>query len=136
MKKNGFTLLEVLGVIVLLGVIALLVITLSNRILGKSKQSLYESQIETVINSAKKWTIANSNELPMRSEDPAYSLSFTKLAEDGYIDSDELINPTNNKKMCGYIEIIYNENNKQYKYTPKIIKEIKTTENCSEELAK
>jgi len=117
MKKNGFTLLEVLGVIVLLGVIALLVTTLSNRILGESKESLYETQKETIINSAKKWTIANNNELPMNETDAPYNLSFTKLAEDGYIDSDDLIDPRNNKSICGYVEIIYNNSNKQYKYT-------------------
>jgi len=117
MKKNGFTLLEVLGVIVLLGVIALLVTTLSNRILGESKESLYETQKETIINSAKKWTIANNNELPMNETDAPYNLSFTKLAEDGYIDSDDLIDPRNNKSICGYVEITYNNSNKQYKYT-------------------
>ena len=117
MKKIGFTLLEVLGVIVLLGVIALLVTTLSNRILGESKESLYETQKETIINSAKKWTIANNNELPMNETDAPYNLSFTKLAEDGYIDSDDLIDPRNNKSICGYVEITYNNSNKQYKYT-------------------
>jgi len=71
----------------------------------------------------------------MNETDAPYNLSFTKLAEDGYIDSDDLIDPRNNKSICGYVEIIYNNSNKQYKYTPKIIKEIKTTENCSEELA-
>jgi len=116
MRKNGFTLLEVLGVIALLGLIALLVVTLSTRMLNQSKQSLYDSQKETIIAAAKKWTIPNSNELPMTSTEEAYNLSFNKLAEDGYIDSDELIDPRNNKKICGYIKITYNDSNRQYKY--------------------
>lgn len=129
MKNKGFTLLEVLGVIVLLGVIALLVITLSNRMLNKSKQSLYETQIETIVSSAKKWTISHNNELPMSSEEGSYRLLFTKLAEDGYIDSEELIDPRNNKKICGYVEINYNDSKKQYKYTPKT-DIIDNKENC------
>ena len=90
MKKNGFTLLEILGVIVLLGIVAVLVVTLSNRTLKESKQSLYDSQKETIITSAKNWTIANNGQLPMSESDGEYKLTFKKLAEDGYIDNDEL----------------------------------------------
>ncbi len=116
MKKNGFTLLEILGVIVLLGIVAVLVVTLSNRTLKESKQSLYDSQKETIITSAKNWTIANNGQLPMSESDGEYKLTFKKLAEDGYIDNDELIDPRNNKLICGYIQITYNDSKKQYKY--------------------
>lgn len=121
MRKNGFTLLELLGVIVLLGVVALLVVTVSNRMLSKSKESLYETQLETITSAVKNWTVSNNEVLPMSSTDDAYKLSITDLAKDGYIDSDELIDPRNNKKMCGYFEITYNDTKKQYNY--KFIKE-------------
>ena len=116
MKKNGFTLLEILGVIVLLGIVAVLVVTLSNRTIKESKQSLYDSQKETILTAAKKWTIANNGQLPMSESDGEYKLTFKTLAEDGYIDNDELIDPRNNKTICGYIQIIYNDSKKQYKY--------------------
>ncbi len=119
--KNGFTLLELLGVILLLGIIATMVILLSNRMLGKSKESLYQTQIETITDAAKKWTIPNNGVLPMDQNDEAYNLPLSKLSEDGYIDSDELIDPRDNKKMCGYIEIKYNNSKNQYSY--KFIKE-------------
>lgn len=121
MKNKGFTLLEVLGVIVLLGIVALLVVTLSNRMLNQSKESLYETQKETIVSAAKKWTIANNGVLPMSGAEEAYNLPFNKLAEDGYIDNEELIDPRNNKDICGYIQITYNDSKKQYNY--KIIEE-------------
>lgn len=121
MKNKGFTLLEVLGVIVLLGIVALLVVTLSNRMLNQSKESLYETQKETIVSAAKKWTIANNGVLPMSGAEEAYNLPFSKLAEDGYIDNEELIDPRNNKDICGYIQITYNDSKKQYNY--KIIEE-------------
>lgn len=115
-NKKGFTLLELLGVIVLLGVVALLVATLSNRILGESKESLYETQKEAIIIATKNWAISNNGILPMSETDEAYNLPLTKLAEDGYIENEELIDPRNNKKICGYVKITYNENKNQYKY--------------------
>lgn len=119
--KNGFTLLELLGVILLLGIIAVMIMLLSNRMLGKSKESLYQTQIETLTDAAKKWTIPNNGVLPMDQNEEAYNLPISKLAEDGYIDSDELIDPRDNKKICGYIKITYNDSKKQYKY--EIVKE-------------
>ncbi len=116
MKKNGFTLLELLGVIVLLGVVALLVATLSNRTLKESKESLYETQKETIISAAKKWTIANNEELPMSEAEGEYRLSVGTLAEDGYIDSNEIIDPKTNKEIDACIIITYNNSKNQYNY--------------------
>ena len=54
MKKNAFTLIEILAVIVLLGVLAIMVTTASTRLLNNSKQSLYDTQLNTILEAARK----------------------------------------------------------------------------------
>ena len=122
-KIKGFTLLELLGVIALLAVIALLVITISTRMIKSSKQSLYETQLDTIVSAAKKWATFHDDDIPESSDESAYNLPFSRLSEDGYIDSDDLTDPRNNSKMCGYVKITYDDTKNQPKY--KIV-----SENC------
>ncbi len=116
MKKNAFTLIEILAVIVLLGVLAIMVTTASTRLLNNSKQSLYDTQLNTILEAARKWSIANNDKMPMDSAAGSYKLCITDLATDGYLDSDELIDPRDNSQIQGYININYNDSKKQYNY--------------------
>ncbi len=115
-NKKGFTLIELLGVIILLAVIAVAVMALSNRMVSESKESLYETQKQTILSAAEKWTITNSDKLPVTEADGDYNLPISKLATDGYLDSDEVTDPRDNSKICGYVKINYKESKKQYKY--------------------
>ena len=113
-NKKGFTLIELLGVIILLAVIAVAVMALSNRMVSESKESLYETQKQTILSAAEKWTITNSDKLPVTEADGDYNLPISKLATDGYLDSDEVTDPRDNSKICGYVKINYKESKKQY----------------------
>lgn len=114
--KNAFTLAELLGVIMLLGILAVMVATTSTRVIKNSKQSLYESQIETIEEAANKWSIANNGELPMDSAAGEYKLEITRLVTDGYLDNEKIIDPRDKSTMCGYVSIHYNDSKKQYTY--------------------
>lgn len=114
--KNGFTLAELLGVIMLLGIIAVMVMTTSNRAIKSSKESLYKSQVETIEEAANKWSIANNGELPMDSASGEYKLEITRLVTDGYLDNEKIIDPRDKSTMCGYISIRYNDSKHQYNY--------------------
>lgn len=116
MKRNAFTLLELLAVITILGIIAVLISTTSIRLINNSKKSLYEEQVNTIEEAAKKWAIANTGEMPMDSSDEA-KVDIIKLNTDGYLDSDQLTDPRDNTKLCGHVKITYNDNNNQYNYT-------------------
>ena len=58
MKKNkGFTLIEIMAVIVILAVIALIVVPLVTGSIKDSKQKLYETQLENIKSGAKSYMI-------------------------------------------------------------------------------
>ena len=53
--KKGFTLIELLGVIILLGLVGLIVIPSITKLIKDSRQDLYENQVRTIEESARKW---------------------------------------------------------------------------------
>ncbi len=114
--KNGFTLIELLAVIVILGIVAVITVAVTTGILGDSRESLEDSQKEIILSAAENWAIANGDVLPFDSSDEPYELSLEELASDGYIDSSDITNPSDNTKICGYVEISYNDSTNQYNY--------------------
>ena len=57
MKKRGFTLIEMMSVIIILAVIALIVTPLVIGSIKDSKQKLYDTQIENIVSAAKSYMI-------------------------------------------------------------------------------
>ena len=66
MKNKGFTLVELLGVIVILVVIFLLVFPAANNIINSGKETVYQTQINKILNAAYDYTLKNTNYLPDR----------------------------------------------------------------------
>lgn len=95
MKKiNAFTLVELLGVIVILGVLALIAIPSVNNIIDQNKEKLYKTQIVTIKDGLKRWADSNSSLLPEDGDDPLIiSLGLLKLS--GFANED-IKNPNTN----------------------------------------
>ncbi len=106
--KKGFTLIELLAVIVILGVIALIVTSSVTGIMNKSKKSLSLTQIKTFEDAASKWGTLNADKMPTSNGD-YIDVDLSTLDSDGYIDSSELNDPSNNKKICGFVRITYKD---------------------------
>jgi len=64
MKKNGFTLVEILGVLVIIGVIAVIATPLMNGILKSSRDAVLDSQVTTILNAAYDYSLTNPKLLP------------------------------------------------------------------------
>lgn len=111
--KKGFTLIELLAVIVILGIIAVLVVPSVIGTINKSRNSLSKSQIETIEKAAEKWGIVNQDKMPYTG---STTVSIDTLADDGYLDGDDLKDPKTSKDICGYVKITYIEDNNQYDY--------------------
>lgn len=111
--KKGFTLIEVIAVILILGIIASITTVAVNNSYNKSKESLYNTQKEIIDAACKKWIVANSGYLP--SDGTTYKLELSKLVADGYLDDGDIIDPRTGKTIDGYIEVYFDNSVNQYK---------------------
>lgn len=114
MKKRGFTLTEVLGVIVILGLIALIIFPNVSKSIKNSKQKLYNEQVALIEENARKWGIEHTAQLP---DSGSYYLELNDLVLGGYVSQKELKDPRDESPMEGCIVINYDPSYNQYKYT-------------------
>lgn len=96
MNKKGFTLVELLAVIVLLGLVALIAAPAITGIIKQSKENLSDSQKASIELSAKNWATDNMSDLPANGE--CIWVELETLQADGYADL-ELKDPKTGKAM-------------------------------------
>ncbi len=111
MNKKGFTLIEVIAVIVIIGIIALITVPAVESLINNSKTSLYESQVKMLESAAKKWGLDNVDKLPVE-EGKTYCVGAEDLK--GYLEG-TVTDPKTNEEMNGSVEITL-MSTKQYKY--------------------
>jgi len=113
MAKKGFTLIELVAVITILGIIALITTVSVLGLFNKSQTSLYDTQVEIIEAAAKKWIIANSGYLPV--DGSSYTLELSRLVSDGYLDDGDVLDPRTKEAIDGYIEVYFDMSVNQYK---------------------
>lgn len=113
MNKKGFTLVELLGVIVLLSVIGLIAtVTISNE-LKENKEQLYNIQIDNIKRSAQTWASQHVFELP--TEEGAYiTLTLGQLKEANF--SEDVVNPKTNEQFDNSLQIKITMKDNSYVY--------------------
>ena len=114
MKKNAFTLIEVIAVITILGIIALIAVPAVNNSLKDAKEKAYLEQIKRIEDISKKYGIENIDMLPDNEENTYIHLD--DLINENYLDKNGIINPNTNEKMDGCVEISYNASKNKYSY--------------------
>lgn len=112
--KKGFTLIEVLAVIVILGLLIAMVSPVVNNLLGDSEDALSDKQVDSIVKASKKYMVEHSELLPENSDSTAIYIS--DLIDNGVIDNDEVIDPKTKEEMNGCVVVNYNENFNQYEY--------------------
>lgn len=121
MKKEGFTLVELLAVIVIIGIIYLIVFPSVTSFIDKSKEKSYNIQVDLIEKASKKWVVDNTDELLKK--DPYHlnniNLTLTTLKKDGYLQDEFIENPKTKKIMTGCVVVSYQSNKNQYEYTYK-----------------
>lgn len=110
--KKGFTLVELIAVVAILGLIAAIVYPSINSIIKSSKDDSFESQKKVVLKAAQEWGVDNVNLLPNSGKK---SLTLSALINGGYIANDELKDPRDGKQLKGCVMVEYTSN--QYKYS-------------------
>lgn len=117
MNKKGFTLLEMIAVV---GIIGLLSIIVSRPILSLFKQSEETADdivIQNIVSSSKLWLNDNLPSLSNSSDD-TITVSVKTLKEEGYLD-EKLIKPSSNELIDENDCVVINKigiNNYNYEY--------------------
>ena len=115
--KKGFTLIEMLAVIALLGIIGAISYPIVTREINKSKEKTYNTQIKYIEGAAKRWAIKNDDLLPY--DNSAITISTETLKKKGFLENNKIIDPRNNKTITGCVEIIYDSEYNQHTYNYK-----------------
>ena len=121
MKKEGFTLVELLAVVVIIGITYLIIFPSVTSFIDKSKEKSYNIQVDLIEKASKKWVVDNTDELLKK--DPYHlnniNLTLTTLKKEGYLQDMFIENPKNKKIMTGCVVVSYQSNKNQYEYTYK-----------------
>ncbi len=123
MKKNAFTLIELLAVLVILGIISAISIAIYTNSISEAKGKLSDVQIKHIEESARTYVTLNTiqfnsifNSLSAGSS-KCVAIEIAVLTAEGLISSN-IVDPKDvNDELTGYVKVIYDNNNHQYVYT-------------------
>ena len=90
MNKKGFTLVELLAVIVILGIIALITVPNVLKTINNSKGKLKTVQVETLKGACKNYVTKHAGDPAL---DDGTCISLATLYSEGFLDSDTYQNP-------------------------------------------
>lgn len=113
--KKGFTLAELIGVIVVLALISLVSIPAVSKTLKQNKKNLCDTQLQNILAAAKSYGADNVFSLP-ENDGETLELTLQDLVSAGYIKGD-IENPVTKEKFdLEATEIVITKNNKKYEY--------------------
>lgn len=118
--KKGFTLVELLGVIVVLAIISMIAVPLIDRSINKSDEDLYNTQINQIVKAAKNYYAEpeNIDGLPQNDED-SVTVTLEALQKGGYLPT-EVDNPKTGEPFnptLSYVTVTKKGNHFEYKAT-------------------
>ena len=114
MKKKGFTLVELLAVIIILSLVLVIAVPSVNRYIKQSKEKAYNTQISTIIEAAQAYASANSGLLP-RKEEFVVKITLGQLKSSGLI-KEEVKNPNDDKYFDDALTIEIKKKGETYNY--------------------
>lgn len=117
-RKKGFTVVELIGVIVIISIIIIILIPNITKISNDSRISIKNSKINTIRTAAENYgnDLINSYQscidLPSEELESRCTISIKDLIDEGYINSEEktsaiIIDPTTNKALNGKALLCY-----------------------------
>ena len=114
MKKRGFTLVELLGVIAIIGVLTLVAMPSVEKAIEEGQENIYELQINNIKSGLKNWATDNTDLLPTKDKQQI-SLTLGQLKLEGYVEM-KIQNPKNNKCFGNDMVLTITRNKKNYIY--------------------
>lgn len=113
MKKNAFTLIELLAILVILAVLAIILIPTIKDSIEDAKKSAYNDQVASIKSAAETYFV-NSN-FRVDSTTPKV-MYLTDIVSSGYIEGNKIVNPVTAETMMGCVLIKYYSNQYHYDY--------------------
>ena len=114
MKNKGFTLVELLGVIVILAVIIILTFPAISKVLSSSKETITQKQIYTILGAAYDFSLKNINLLPDTNK--VNFITLGELKNEGLIPFD-IKNPSTKEMLPDNLVISIKNVGAGYKYS-------------------
>ena len=98
-NKKGFTLIELIAVIIVLSIIALIATPIVTGIMESSRKKAYDNIVTNIEDSAYKYSIYNN----LGYSELYKPLQLSEIQNSGYLESKDIIDPRNNEKMDGCV---------------------------------
>ena len=117
MKKNAFTLVELLAVIVILGLIAAIAVPSVIDTINDSKEKSYQTTIESVKAATESYMNMSFDNYKAQFVSPGYvNITISELIEEGFL-SNDIKNPITGNVLSGSIRVTkISENRYNYEY--------------------
>jgi len=107
--KKGFTLVELLAVIILLGLLGLIIYPTVNGVINNNKQKLHDKQIDELVRHANTYSTENITKL--KTNDGARNIvTITDLYNAGLIQNDKVIDPKTDQELTGCLSLVWKDN--------------------------
>ncbi len=115
MNKKGFTLAELIGVIVVLALICLVSVPAIANVLKTNKKSLCETQLNNVLAAARNYASENLLSMPANDGD-LKTITIQDLIDNGFIDQN-IENPVTKENFDSEIEITIKKVGKKLEFS-------------------
>lgn len=113
--KKGFTLVELLAVIGIIGIVSLIVFPTITNSIQKSKNNLYQIQIEDIKTVADKWAMDHVDYLDATHLN-TIGIPLKSLILSEYLQNNNIVDPRDKSQMNGCVTISYDNSISQYHY--------------------
>lgn len=113
--KKGFTLVELIAVIIILALLSFLVVPSVDKTIKTNQKKLYENQLENIKKSAQTWGAANIGVLP-QNINTSITITLKDLKETGLVEKN-IKNPITKELFSDDLKIqITKKSNTKYIY--------------------
>ncbi len=113
-NPNAFTLVELLAVIIILGMLALVIVPVVDRVNERAREELYTVQKGNIVEAAKNWGAKNFMLLPDK-EGEIITITIGQLKLSSFLDKD-ITNPRTKKKFPNDMELTITRRGNNYDY--------------------
>ena len=118
--KRGFTLIELVAVIFILGAILIIVVPIVNDSITESKVSLSSEQVRQIESAARQWGVDNlviQNDKPVdKKENEVSEVTIKTLKSEGYLDDKAIIDAKTKEEIINSYKVCVEYRDHQFVY--------------------